>query len=868
MKKLFALLLAVLLLASCGAETANTESESESAQVSVQESLPEADSKPETGGESLPEEETGEILFANPDHMIRRAVSNDLPDTAVLTTAEEKNAFFAAYLPDVTENAYDGEFFGTHTLVCVRIDPSSSAWEEVTGMRLGYDGVLTVELNSYSPYMVTMDMVPTAVLVSVPRKLNADCKVELKCTYIYAEGYGSGFLHKPAEYPYAGVLDTYEEWTAFRKEYFPKWEDDGAYSQKLFDTRKVIVLAWMESYDSNRIEFAGLKPTENGAEASFVRHRLAADAVLAVCGYRIFLLDVPKDYPVESGEELSMSITEGESDRVEGSVPGEEPTPDEDQPREFPNPTFAIHTHVEDALPEWAVLSTVAEKDDFFADYLPHVTVDPYGGDFFKTNTLVCLRVEAQEVWEQNVSAARLDEDGVLTVEGMFYDQSKVNIGKEPTAVLVVIPCKLAADTPVKKEWSMVQVTHGGFFDDRMEDGYTNVISSYEEWKEYRDTYLTEKEDYFQQSVFDTCKVLVVAWEDYHFSSFIDVEGLTWNGEKLEAHFLRKRNNDTSTDRVTMVYYFAVPKEFPVEDSRLSFVVTDYATASLQEGEPYRPTKDTVLDITSWDELDVNFKSVVPSGVLTSVEEFYDFLWKEELTGRYSKEGKRLAEEIAPKYGEEFFRTRSLLMLKLTEPSGGNRLSLRGVTLRKDGTLEVDLVRTATGGTDDVGMYLFLIELPDKTVGGANPVKVLIREDNEGALPAQTESLPARAQICTRFESRYEIPQICVLTAYRSKTQYFENYVTSSGTFTELDIEDLYDEEFFSKQYLVAVHHTESDSSVSVAMKEVLLHPNGTLEVVLTRTAAGGTDDVAEYLFFIAIPVDTPVKKTAITVEK
>ena len=39
-------------------------------------------------------------------------------------------------------------------------------------------------------------------------------------------------------------------------------------------------------------------------------------------------------------------------------------------------------------------------------------------------------------------------------------------------------------------------------------------------------------------------------------------------------------------------------------------------------------------------------------------------------------------------------------------------------------------------------------------------------------------------------------------------------------------------------------------------------------QVVLTRTAAGGTDDVAEYLFFIAIPVDTPVKKTEITVEK
>jgi hypothetical protein len=51
-------------------------------------------------------------------------------------------------------------------------------------------------------------------------------------------------------------------------------------------------------------------------------------------------------------------------------------------------------------------------------------------------------------------------------------------------------------------------------------------------------------------------------------------------------------------------------------------------------------------------------------------------------------------------------------------------------------------------------------------------------------------------------------------------------------------------------------------------MKEVLLHPNGTLEVVLTRTVTGGTDDVAEYLFFIAIPVDTPVKKTEVTVEK
>ena len=583
---------------------------------------------------------------------------------------------------------------------------------------------------------------------------------------------------------------------------------------------------------------------------------------------------------------VTVSVPDEESTADEESAPKEDATADEesapteddqeeddeafeveDQPREFPNPTFAIHTEVEDTLPETAVLSTVAEKEAFFADYLPRVTVDPYGRDFFKINTLVCLRVEAQEVWKQDVSAARLDEDGVLTVEGMFYDQSKVNIGKDPTAVLVVIPCKLAADTPVKKEWSMVQVFPGWFSQGRLEDGYTNVISTYEEWKEYRDAYLTDKEDYFQQSVFDTCKVIAMAWEEYRSGSSISFAGLTWNGEKAEINFLRRPYGEPSADMDTLTYYLTVPKDYPVEDSLLSVVVKNAPTATQKEGDPYRPAKDTVLDITSWDELDVNFKGVVPSGVLTSVEEFYDFLWKEELTGRYSSDGKRLVEEIAPKYDEEFFRAHSLLMIKLAESSGGNRLSLRGVTLRKDGTLEVDLVRTATGGTDDVGMYLFLIVLPDKTVGGANPVKVLIREDNEGALPAQTESLPTSTQVCTRFESRYEIPQIRVLTSYRSKERYFENYVTSSGTFAELDIEDLYDEEFFSKHYLVVVHHTESDSSVSVAMKEVLLHPNGTLEVVLTRTAAGGTDDVAEYLFFIAIPVDTPVKGTQLTVK-
>lgn len=317
MKKLLAILLVALFLASCGAETVQEISKTDSS-VSAQESLSQADSQPEEGSEteSNPEEdteqpgaETGELLLANPDHMIREA-SGDLPDTAVLTTAEEKNAFFAAYLPNVTENAYDGEFFIANTLVCVRIDPASTDWAEVTGARLGSDGVLNVEGNKYSPYLVTMDMVPTAVLVSIPRKLDADSQVETDWTSIRVEGYSSAFLEKPADYPYEDVLDTYEEWEAFRKDYLPGWYED-FYGEKLFDTRKVMVLTWMESYDSNHIEFESLHLTENGIEASFVRYRSSSGVTLAVCGYRIFLLEVPGDYPVESGEEISMTITEG-----------------------------------------------------------------------------------------------------------------------------------------------------------------------------------------------------------------------------------------------------------------------------------------------------------------------------------------------------------------------------------------------------------------------------------------------------------------------------------------------------------------------------------------------------------------------------
>ncbi len=90
-EKIFVVFLATLLLASCATETAVNESDSTSVtpsegassvqgSASDEESVPDAESSPQEDSKEdeiqQPDPDTGDVLFANPDYAIHRAVDN------------------------------------------------------------------------------------------------------------------------------------------------------------------------------------------------------------------------------------------------------------------------------------------------------------------------------------------------------------------------------------------------------------------------------------------------------------------------------------------------------------------------------------------------------------------------------------------------------------------------------------------------------------------------------------------------------------------------------------------------------------------------------------------------------------------------
>ena len=112
-----------------------------------------------------------------------------------------------------------------------------------------------------------------------------------------------------------------------------------------------------------------------------------------------------------------------------------------------------------------------------------------------------------------------------------------------------------------------------------------------------------------------------------------------------------------------------------------------------------------------------------------------------------------------------------------------------------------------------------------------------------------------------------------VLTDLESKQSFFDTYVKSGsfdlqGNPVPVKIEDRYDEAFFEENVLLAVYREEPSGSYGWKLKEVLIRGGNTLEVFLTRSGQGWTDDMGEWMFFIEIPVEyrvtaeIPVKLT------
>ncbi len=135
-------------------------------------------------------------------------------------------------------------------------------------------------------------------------------------------------------------------------------------------------------------------------------------------------------------------------------------------------------------------------------------------------------------------------------------------------------------------------------------------------------------------------------------------------------------------------------------------------------------------------------------------------------------------------------------------------------------------------------------------------------------VPAEKVVLNPENQNAKVFEKGEPPADVTVLTSLQAKKSYFAKYAQSphydqNGNPRPLEIEERYDKAFFEKNSLLAVFREENSGSNSLKLKEVVIHTDGTVEVILDRRVPGpgeeGTCDIRQWMFFIEIPVEHPI---------
>ena len=481
MKKLFALLLAVLLLASCGAETANTESEAPS----VTPSLPDGESSAEVS----------------------------VPDTESVLSEESAPA----------EESTPGE--------------ESAPGEESNP---GEESVPGEESNPGEEPTPDEDWPEPEVT-------------------------GISFMDIRFSSAYRDVLDTYGEWESFRKVYLPEKDYETLYDETLFDTHKVLVLAWEEGYDANKIEFVSLDWDGEKAIASF-RRRRPTGAVLDVCGIKLFLLAVPKEYPAADGDDLSVTVTD--------IGPYEELSKPMDILEEWTN----LHVETGDERPaDVTVLSTYKELQAFIARYAGGIDMGEYlpwyGELFFGDYRLAVVYCVDECGWESTrPKKLLLNPDGSLDI--LLRGKNPEDYGgDEPSEWLFFlwIPEKTGVDenTPIRLTVERVRLQDriDEIYEPTREQFHAFVSQPGEDTFPWEGRKLTTAEDFI---IPPTCS----RWEEVAADFLCTKEGFT--------AYLAERGIAAKVEDVT---YFMLMDDMPMiwlrTDKGQYFITSDFSRRDL-----------------------------------------------------------------------------------------------------------------------------------------------------------------------------------------------------------------------------------------------------------------------------------------------
>ncbi|MBR5263103.1 MAG: hypothetical protein IKV50_00265, partial [Clostridia bacterium] len=686
---------------------------------SIEESLPDLSEEPEES------EETDLWIDAPTQAAQVDYRSDDRTYTAVLETVEEKEAFFGEYAssalyggPVKLEDRYDAAYFENHRLLAAYTPVGSGSHRLGTESVWLKNGVLEWTFNEYSTGFGTCDMAGWVLLAEISRDVpvTAETPVELK-------GYDVNFVQESVgecTEPEALLLEDPESLQAFLSRHCREdfWHDYMGYdiARVDFEKESFIGVYLPLPVHGTVAFFRGLTRTSEGVEV-VIGCRIPSEAPDMLGGGCVWLLQVGKDHPAASGEKLTVKAEE------EPEIPAEL--------------LLEVPIYVEEVQYRYheeytAVLGSAEEAKAFFDRYAPAGNGDDYrwqaryDEDFFEEHLLAVAYLPVGSGTPWTGSESLWLKEGVLEWNVNSYVYGDV---LEWDVECWVMAAELPRDLPVTEETS-IEIHYRGVTLYQVNTAHQGeaeilLLNSREEAEAFMSRYPSEdweKWDILEYTDFEKYSMIGVYIPTGETDTVI-FESIVRTGEVTEVQFGRGILSEEQ-EAGGKVYLCKVEKEHPALSRELRLAVRE-------NGYVVENWWTVLYPDYQWADIYSFGNTPADVTVLTDLESKQSFFDTYVKSGSFDLQGNPVPVKIEDRYDEAFFEENVLLAVYRKEPSGSYGWKLKEVLIRGGNTLEVFLTRSGQGWTDDMGEWMFFIEIPaEYRVTAEIPVKLTVETDS------------------------------------------------------------------------------------------------------------------------------------------
>lgn len=539
-------------------------------------------------------------------------------------------------------------------------------------------------------------------------------------------------------------------------------------------------------------------------------------------------------------------------------------------------PTQAVRAEYDEDGEIGAVLTTLAEKEAFFAACSPNREKldDHYDEAYFADHKLIAayVPVGSGSYWLGVESVELKNGVPVLT-----YNKFIGGVGTCDMAAWLLL-AELPADVPVTAETAVelkgYDVTYDSQASGHFEGSEAMLLNSQERVNLFMGIYSPEgfmpdsgrnplEDADFEKTCF--IAVFVYLWDA---SAKVTLQGLTCTEEEVEVHFSCPDPNPHNPTAGGRVFLLKISADHPAASYSHFYAKVDCPPP------PSIPPEEKPLHVLfdqgyGTGDLPLYEGELPHASVVTSREELLTVL--EEFSADIN--------EFWDMFDEDFFAEKALLWGYAEAASVWQsvEIGVGGFDIDPDGTAHLSIKHRVSYQYDGPVVGKLEFNAIERKYGEMiKRVEIdygVIKEGAQGGyipyLPTEQVVLNPEYQTAKVVVDFGHPPaDVTVLATLREKQSYFSKYAKSGcygvyGNELPIEIEDVYDEEFFEKNALIAVYRMETGGSNGLKLKEVVIHTDGTVEVVLERRVPGpgeaGTCDIREWMLFIPVPVEHPI---------